>query len=214
MLTAVLLAAIAAPSQTAHDRGVFRIDAAQSEIVARVFKEGIASSFAHDHVIRASKIDGEVRFDAKNPEAGSISIRIASASLIADEPAVRTKHHVEKEIGESDRAKIEETMLGPEQLDAKRFTEIAFQSTRIQESGDGRYTISGVLTLHGREQPVAVDVHAKLDGGTLHATGTFPIRQSSFGIMPYSVALGSIRTKDEVRIELSIVATASLRNPS
>jgi polyisoprenoid-binding protein YceI len=165
-------------------------------------------------VIRASGIDGEVHFDSNKPQADSIAIRIPTASLIADEREMRSKYHVEKEIGADDRKKIQATMLGAEQLDAKRFPEISFRSTKIEREGKERYMISGVLTLHGQTQPVTFEARAMIEQGVLHASGSFPIKQSDFRIEPYSAALGSIRNKDEVRIEFSIVASEKTRGAS
>ncbi len=197
------LAPAEAPAETFH------VDPTASEVVARTFKEGIASSFAHDHVIRASKLEGDVRFDPSRPGAGAISIRIPTASLVADEPAMRRKYRVEKTVGEDDRKKIEATMLGADQLDAQKFETITFESTRIQRAGTDRYLIAGVLTVHGTPQPVSFETAAHIQGGALRAAGTFRIAQSSFGFEPYSAAFGAIKNKDEVEIHFSIVATRS-----
>jgi polyisoprenoid-binding protein YceI len=58
------------------------------------------------------------------------------------------------------------------------------------------------LTLHGKKQPVAVEVSLK-DG---HYRGSASFKQSSFGISPISIAGGTVKVKDEVKIEFDIVA--------
>jgi len=101
---------------------------------------------------------------------------------------------------EKDRTEIQSTMLGPKVLDAERHPEIRFRSTAAEDTGAGAWRIHGELTLHGATRPVTVEAHET--GG--HFVGTARLRQSDFGIQPVKVAGGTVRVKDEVRIEFNI----------
>ncbi len=73
---------------------------------------------------------------------------------------------------------------------------IAFSSTEI--GGDGR--VQGDLELAGRHHPVAFELAAG-DDGRLSASVT--IRQSDWGIKPYSALFGTLKVIDEVTVEVS-----------
>ena len=64
---------------------------------------------------------------------------------------------------------------------------------------------------HG-EEPIERGVEVALDlndaGGTLTARGTFRLRQTEFGMVPFSVAGGAIQVADEIVLGFEIVATA------
>ncbi|MCC7381004.1 MAG: YceI family protein [Deltaproteobacteria bacterium] len=178
----------------------YRIDPAKSEIVARTFKAGLASGMAHDHIVRASKLSGELQLEAKK-----VSITVDARSLIADEPEMRQKHHLKKSVADGDRKRIQATMLGDGQLDAEKYPVIAFESTRIEAAND-RFAVTGRLTLHGQTKIVSFGIETKVEKGVFRARGRFTLKQSDFGIEPYSAALGAVQNKDEVEISFFVVA--------
>ena len=54
--------------------------------------------------------------------------------------------------------KRDEHLLSPDFLDADKYPEIIFRSTRIEGSGDRRFKVEGDLTIHGITRPVTLDV--------------------------------------------------------
>jgi polyisoprenoid-binding protein YceI len=123
-----------------------------------------------------------------------------TVALTVNATALRVR---DSDASEKDRAEIQKTMLGPEVLDTERYREIAFQSTAVQPAGQGAWSVSGNLTLHGETKPVTLEVREK-DG---HYVGSASVRQSDFGIKPVKVAGGTVRVKDEVRIEFDVQLT-------
>src|SRR5688572_21711217 len=87
---ALILPHVAAPLEAIADE--YHVDPVRTEIVARVFKDGVASGFAHDHVVRAPKVSGTVRVDPKNTGAASISIAVDVDAFVIDEPEMRRKY--------------------------------------------------------------------------------------------------------------------------
>jgi len=161
------------------------IDKQKSVMTVHVSKAGVLSAFGHDHEISAPIAAGAVDAAAKRVElrvdAGSLKVLDAKAS-------------------EKDRAEIQKTMLGSEVLDVTRYPEIAFKSTSAEEAGAGSWKVRGSLTLHGQTKPVTVDVTEKAG----HYVGTVQFRQSEFGIKPVRVGGGTIRVKDELRVDFNI----------
>lgn len=187
--------------------GTFRIDSERTHLAVRLYREGVASPLAHDHVIEATEVTGRVEYDAGRPEAGSIVVEVRAASLRADEPAARRRLGVERDLSDSQRADVHKAMRGPEQLDVARYPMIRFVSTRIVSEGDGKLQVSGRLTLHGVTRDVTFPATVALESGTLRGRATLSFLQSSFGYRPYSALLGAIRNKDEVTLHVDLVAS-------
>jgi polyisoprenoid-binding protein YceI len=161
------------------------IDAAKSKLTIRVAKAGALSVLGHDHEITAPVTSGTVDVQGRKVE-----LRVKTASLqVADAKA-----------SDKDRGEIQKTMIGVEVLDAEHNPEITFASTSVEETGAGAWQVHGNLTLHGQSQPVTVAVRREGE----RYVGSANLKQTSFGIKPVKVAGGSIRVKDEVRVEFDI----------
>jgi polyisoprenoid-binding protein YceI len=163
------------------------IDNQKSSMTVRVFKSGLFSAFGHDHEISAA-----IR-------QGSVNETDRSVELVVDARQMRV---MDKDVSEKDRAEIQETMLGPKVLDTAQFPEIRFHSTAVDRASEGRWTVHGDLTLRGQTRPVRVEVKEQSGG----YRGTAELKQRDFGIEPVSVGGGTVKVKDEVRVEFEIVA--------
>jgi hypothetical protein len=53
---------------------------------------------------------------------------------------------------------------------------------------------------------VVVNARVELSANSLHAHGEIPLRQTNYGIKPVSVAGGTIKVKDDVKLTFNIVA--------
>ncbi len=129
------------------------------------------------------------------------------AALVIDEPDLRKKHGLAKELSESDRQEIQTTMRGDRQLDAAKYPDISFRSVSIEPRASGDFLLTGDFTLHGTTRRISFPLTGQLTGGALHATGAFEFNQSDFGITPISLFLGAVRNQDRVRIVFDLVAT-------
>lgn len=161
------------------------IDTQESAMTVHVYKSGLFSAFGHEHEIRAPIAEGS--FDEENQ---SVRLRVDARRLQV----------VDQDVSDKDRAKIQETMLGPEVLDSQKFPEIVFQSNHIERLGDGKWALEGALTLHGETRPVKVQV----EGQSGHYRGWAQLKQKDFGITPVVVAGGTVKVKNEIRIEFDI----------
>jgi polyisoprenoid-binding protein YceI len=68
--------------------------------------------------------------------------------------------------------------------------------------------VAGDLTLHGVTKRIAVQVAATVTPQQLRATGKYSLKQTDYGIKPYSAAGGTIKVKDEIVVNFTIVAKA------
>jgi polyisoprenoid-binding protein YceI len=164
------------------------IDVKKSTLKIRVFKSGAFSAFAHDHEIQAPMEEGKI-------EEGSAH---ASVQLRVDSRKMRV---LDPEISADKRAEIQHTMQGATVLDVEKFPEISYQSTTVTSRSEGHWEVHGDLTLRGKKAPVTVEV--SLQGG--HYRGSASFKQTAFGITPISIGGGTVKVKDEVKIEFDIV---------
>jgi polyisoprenoid-binding protein YceI len=174
------------PGRTAEASSERAIDTERSSLTVRVYKGGVFSSFGHDHEIRAQIKDG-----AFDEEKGTVWFVVEARSLKVQDA----------EASEKDRRDIQDTMLGPKVLDSEKFHEIRFRSTEVNRHGNDKWTVRGDLTLHGQTKPVQAEVERQ----NARYRGSAQLRQKDFGITPVTVAGGSVKVKDEVRIEFEIL---------
>jgi len=180
-LLSVLLLGVDASAQT-----VTVIDTQRSVLTVRVYKAGMFSAFGHEHAIRAPIQNGT--FDE---DKGTVD-------FVVDARALRV---LDSDVSDKERAEIQSTMLGSKVLDSSQFHEIRFHSTEVHRSGESKWTVQGELTLHGQSNPVKVDVERQ-DG---RYRGSARLRQTEFGITPVTAAGGTVKVKDEVRVEFELV---------
>ena len=184
----------------------FRIDPERTRLAVRLYREGVGSRLAHDHVVEATEVMGRVEYDVARPEASSIVVEARTASLRVDEPAARRRLGVEGDLSNGQRADVDKAMRAPDQLDVAHHPTIRFTSTRIVPEGDGRLRVTGQLTLRGVTREVSFPATVALESGTLRGRATLTFLQSSFGYRPYSALLGAIRNKDEVTLHVDLAA--------
>jgi polyisoprenoid-binding protein YceI len=163
------------------------IDAEHSTVTVLVYKSGLFSAFADNHVIRAPIASGSLSDAA--PLAIELTIRTADMRVV--DPGVDAGR----------RDEIQQRMLGPEVLDVTRFADITFASTNIEPAGNGRWQVTGRLTIHGQAKSVAFPV-SYANG---KYSGEVTIKQRDFGIEPIKVAGGTVKVKDEMRVQFAIV---------
>ena len=187
--------------------GTFRVDPERTHLAVKLYREGVGSPLAHDHVIEATEVTGRVQYDSARPEASSIVVEARTASLRVDEPAARRRLGVEGDLSDGQRADVDKAMRAPDQLDVAQHPTIRFASTRVVPEGDGKLRVTGLLTLRGVTREVSFPATVALESGALRGRATLSFLQSSFGYRPYRALLGAIRNKDEVTLHVDLAAS-------
>ena len=183
----------------AQEKATYAVDPAKSRIEIHVDKEGFFSVFGHDHLITAKEFSGEARLDPQKIDESWVTLAVAAKSLTVVDPGE----------SEKDRAEVQKTMLGDTVLDADKYREMRFTSTRVvnakKTNGGWELTLVGKLALHGAEKPVTFPLRARLDGDALRVEGQVSLRQTEYGITPIKAGGGAVRVKDTLRIAFDIV---------
>jgi polyisoprenoid-binding protein YceI len=176
----------------------FMIDAAASKFTVQAIAYGLLSSFGHSPTFAIRDFEGAAVFRPDAPESASLRFKVRTSSL-----------SVQDDVKEKDKREIEQTMHN-EVLETEKYPEIVFETSRVAATkiGDGEYRadISGNLKLHGVTKSHTMTAKLLVKGDILRATGSFPLRQTEYGIKPVSAAAGALKVKDEVKFSFDIHA--------
>ena len=166
------------------------IDIERSMVTVYVSASGAPGAAAAGHVIEAPLAEGSVD-DTETPHLALVinveQLRVVDPGRSADE-----------------RQKVRAQMLGPEGLDAERFSRITYHSLTIDRIEAGVWLVQGELEMHGRFLPL--NARALRQGDRF--TGTTTVLPADFGIPPMQVAGASALVGSEVRVEFDIVLEA------
>jgi len=181
-LVTIVVALVSTASPQEHP-----IDIANSHLRVHAFKSGLFSGFADNHDVEAPIVEGAI-----DESASRVRFTIDAQRMKVLDP----------QLSPDKRRQVQERMLGPEVLDATRFPQINFQSTKVESAGQDQLLVRGQLSLRGVTRPVSASIR-KQDG---RYVGTCTLSQRDFGITPISIAGGTVKVKDELKVEFDIRA--------
>ena len=166
--------------------GTYALGPENGELLVHTARIGAAARAGHDLEIVVTSWQGTLEVG----EASRITLSADSSSF-----RVRSGHGGIQALGEDDKDNIRQTI----DEEVLRRTAIAFRSTAV-ETGGNRLHVRGDLELMGRRQPVSFDL--ELDDGRL--TGSATVRQSDFGMKPYTALFGTLKVADEVEVTVAV----------
>ncbi|MGA2321188.1 MAG: YceI family protein [Solirubrobacteraceae bacterium] len=157
----------------------------------RTGRSGAAAKAGHDLLIDVTSWQATLEV-GEDPAQTSISLDADAASL-----RVREGTGGMQSLGDDDKASIRET-INDEVLKGEG---IEFRSTEVQTDDDGRkMSVRGELKLVGNTGPIAFDLRVSADG-KLSASAV--LKQTDWGIKPYSTLFGALKVADEVEVVLA-----------
>jgi polyisoprenoid-binding protein YceI len=183
----------------------YEVDVKVSRIYVRV---GTATRLGHEHgvhgYLKSGRLtlgrDGELVFDM--------------TSFTADTADARKRVGLEKKkVSQNEAKKVTTTMLGTEVLGVAQYATATYRITSIapldhQAAGEpGTYQLQGLFTLHGTERKLLIKAKLeRTDNPTvLKMTGSFTLRQTDYGIEPYSTAGGLAKVADKLEISGELI---------
>jgi polyisoprenoid-binding protein YceI len=186
---------------------VYAVDSAASKVRIYTFRAGAAARLGHNHVLSAPRFEGYVLLPSQQAADARFELRVPLDELAVDDPAARaeTAGNFAGDRSAADIAGTRANMLGERGLDAARFPQMRLRSVAIE--GDWPVLVAQVeVTLHGvsRTQPVMLRVERS--AATLKVGGTLVLRQSDFGIVPFSALGGLLSVQDAVAVSFELTA--------
>jgi hypothetical protein len=163
---------------------IYELGPANGTLSVRTGRTGTVAKAGHDLILHVTEWRGtlavgdepSVTLDA---DASSLKVREASGGMVP--------------FGDDDRANVEQT-IDDAVLERQ---DISFRSTRVEETADG-LSVTGDLTLRGATRPIAFDL--SLAGGRVR--GAAIVKQTEWGMKPYTALFGALKVADEVRVEI------------
>ena len=140
-----------------------------------------------------NKVSGSVVFDPTNPAADQVQATI-DATTVSTRDAQRDEH-----------------LRSGEFFDVTKFPTLTFKSTKVEKK-DGKYLVTGDLTMHGVTKPAVLTVdgptaEVKDSHGSYHAgaSATTTVNRKDFGLV-WNKALdgGGVMVGNDVTITLDI----------
>jgi polyisoprenoid-binding protein YceI len=167
--------------------GNYKLGPDNATLRVKTGRHGAAAKAGHDLVIEVRS--WEATLDV-GEDAGSSSLE-----LTADATSLHVVEGVGgmQALGDDDKADIRKTI----DKDVLKKKDITFTSSGVSESGDG-LAVSGALEMGGKSKPVEFELTG--DGETI--AGSANVKQSDWGIKPYSALFGALKVNDEVTIEV------------
>ena len=107
------------------------INSSHSRISIHVGKAGIFSAAGHEHEVSAPIAEGAIN----DSEEGHVRLRIDAVRMTV--------------LPEKDQEAVQSTMQ-KSVLESAKFPEIRFESTAVHKIDDGKWAVTGNLTLHGK----------------------------------------------------------------
>lgn len=184
---------------------VYTLDPAASTIRLFVFRGGKAAKAGHNHVLGVSDFEGYVMLDPDQPSASRFDLRVRADALKVDDPAWRdqTGGNFASKRSESDIEGTRRNLLGPKVLGAAEFPTIELRSQAV--AGDWPVLIADVIiTIKGATHVQPVIIHVERDAGGLRVSGEFVMRQTDYGIEPFSVLGGLMAVQDGVGVTFKL----------
>ena len=166
------------------------IDAALSKITIHVDKTGMFSFAGDKHEVTAPLASGTV-----DEKAATVEFTIDARKLQVLDP----------QLDPDKRAEVQKTMHSAAVLDSTKYPEIKFRSIAAAPAGTNTWNVTGDLTLHGQTHPVTVQVKKETRNGKGAYVGSTKLKQTDFAITPVSVGGGTVKVKDELKLDFDVV---------
>ncbi|HUX74345.1 MAG TPA: YceI family protein [Steroidobacteraceae bacterium] len=185
---------------------VYRIDAARSQLRVLAYRAGPLADVGHDHVIVNRALGGWVAV-ATPISASSFFIHIPTAAFVVDAAAARRQEGpgFAAPLPAAAISATRRHMQSAALLDAYRHPSIDVRSLQIAGAAP-RLTATVLIHIAGHAARLTLPFTVDLEGARLSATAAFGLRQTALGLAPYSILLGALRVRDELRVKLKIVA--------
>ncbi|MYM66895.1 YceI family protein [Pseudoduganella sp. FT55W] len=188
-------AAPAVPTPQADNAGpLLRIDTANSLIVATVRRGGVLARLGHDHVVASHTVTGSV-----SPSQNRADFTFRLDEMKIDEADLRQIAGLEKQPSADAIEGTRHNML-TKVLDAERYPIVNVHAERV---ADGQ-PLQVSITLHGVTRTLAIPVELREENGVITVKGTVNLKQTDFGLTPFSVMAGAMSVQDQMELRFDL----------
>lgn len=159
-------------------------------------RTGAAAKAGHDLTIEVTSWSGTLD---TNGDSGQTQI-----ALSADGGSLRVRQGRGgiQALGDDEKASIQQSIDD----DVLERSTIEFRSNTVESSADAsRLRVQGELELLGHRRPIEFELTAGHDG---RLTGSATVKQSDWGIKPFTILFGTLKVVDEVEVTIDADLTS------
>ncbi len=176
---------------------VWNLDETAGELLVKTGVTGRAAKMGHRLTIAMDSWRAQVSWAAGEPTEVDLTVDVDSLRVVRGEGGVTSLSGPEKTVVRSNAMKA---------LDAGRFPTIRFRANDIEHTSGG-YRLAGTLEIHGKTRDCVVDLDLEDLGDTWGMSCEAEVRQTEFGVKPYSILMGSVKIADTVTVSLAAQRT-------
>jgi polyisoprenoid-binding protein YceI len=191
---------------------LYNLDPKVSSVRIYVFRAGQAAKVGHNHVLSAPEFKGYFFLSPAGVGASSFDLEFRLDQLEIDNPDHRSSlgKAFASKLSPEAIASTREHMLGDDNLQAMRFPFVRIRSVQI--SGEApKFAAKIAVELHGQTREIWVPLSVTGLPENLTVDGSLVLRQTDFGVKPYSVLGGLLAVEDEVIVEFKLSGFTSPR---
>lgn len=170
------------------DAGTYSLGPEQGTLSVKTGRTGAAARAGHDLLLHVTAWQATLVVGEDVAES-SVVLEADATSLV-----VREGTGGMQSLGDDDKASIRETIDD----DVLKRQPIVFRSTAVEATGE-HWSVRGDLTLAGKSAPIAFEVTVGEDGAL---RGRAVVKQSDWGIKPYSALFGALKVADDVVVSV------------
>lgn len=169
--------------------------ASDGELLVRTGVTGRAARMGHRLTVAMTRWQATVGWADAEPVTAELAVEVDSLEVLRGEGGV-------KGLSGPERALVKSNAL--KSLGASRYPEIRFAADAIEKTDDG-YRLAGKLHIRGKIRKHVIDLCATDLGDAWRISAESTVRQTDYGIKPYSLLMGSVRVVDEVSLSFTAV---------
>jgi polyisoprenoid-binding protein YceI len=177
---------------------VWTLDESDGELLVRTGVTGRAARMGHRLTIAMRRWHATVSWVDGEPVGAELAVEVDSFEVLRGEGGVKGLSGPEKALVKSNALRS---------LRASRFPQIRFMADandKIAETDDG-YRLNGALQIRGKSREHVIDLRTEDLGGSWRMSAQASVRQSDYGVKPYSLLLGSVQVADDVTVSFTAV---------
>ncbi|GBE68310.1 polyisoprenoid-binding protein [Mycobacterium sp. MFM001] len=178
---------------TERNGAVWTLTASDGELLVHTGVTGRAAKMGHRLTIAMRDWRATVTWAGDEPAAAELTVAVDSLDVVRGEGGVTPLSGAQKALVRSNALRS---------LDADRFPDIRFAAEGIEKSADG-YRLTGPLRIRGKTRKQVIDLGTTDLGDAWQMSAQATIRQSDFGVKPYSLLMGSLKVADEVTVSFA-----------
>jgi polyisoprenoid-binding protein YceI len=174
------------------------LNGSDGELLVRTGVTGRAAKMGHRLTIAMNSWHAAVRWADGQPVAAELTVDVDGLAVSHGEGGLMALSGPEKALARSHALKS---------LDAGRFQRISFRADNIEQTDNG-YRLSGTLDIHGTRRSRVVDLRVEKLGEAWRMSCEADVRQTEFGVKPYSMLMGAMKVVDTVTVAFTAARDA------